>query len=170
MSNKKTNDKPVDLPTDGVNELREVHGDWVVLGATRQNGDATEKVCVIVQEQMRKDENSDTSQRLLRVELRPNEGGVQGVLVLPFGLLFARGVVVQVDSGASSPALAFRTAAPIGCLVDLRADAENTAQMKSGKLLHLHAATADTGSNVTFAISLNGFVDALARAENYIAA
>jgi invasion protein IalB len=170
MSNKKNTDKPADQTTDGTNDLREVHGDWVVLGATRTKDDKTEKACVIVQEQLHNNENDSTKQRLLRVELSPNgSGGIQGVLVLPFGLLLARGVIVQVDGGLQSPPLAFRTAAPIGCLVDLRADAENAAQMKAGKQLQLHAATADNGSNVTFVVSLNGFADALARAETFVA-
>ncbi|MDR2195329.1 MAG: invasion associated locus B family protein [Gallionellaceae bacterium] len=166
MGDKKAANKPTTNQTKDAGRLQEAHGDWVVLGTTRANGDATEKVCAIVQEQTYNE--NDKRQRLLRAELRPEAGGVTGVLVLPFGLLFQRGVVLQIDEGLQAPPRGFRTAMPLGCIVDIKIDAENVAHLKQGKTLHLHAIAADTGKNVVFAISLKGFTEALAAAEAFL--
>lgn len=160
MTDQMTPDRTTRLPG-GADALREVHGDWLVLGAIQANETSTQKSCVIVQEQI----HNDTRQRLLLIELRPDAGKVTGTLVLPFGLLFQKGVVLQVDEGSRAPAIPFRTALPAGCFIDLEIDALRLSLLKTGKTMQIHAIAADTGQIVTFPVSLNGFASALARAE-----
>ncbi|TXI02368.1 MAG: invasion associated locus B family protein [Rhizobium sp.] len=160
MPDQVISEKPARLPG-GADALREVHGDWLVLGSIQANETPVRKSCVIVQEQI----HTETRQRLLLIELRPEAGKVMGTLVLPFGLLFQKGVVLQVDENSRAPAVPFRTALPAGCFVDLDIDALRLALLKAGKMLQIHAIAADTGQIVTFPVSLNGFASALARAE-----
>jgi invasion protein IalB len=163
MSDQMISEKPTRLPG-GADALREVHGDWLVLGAIQANENAAQKSCVIVQEQI----HTETRQRLLLIELRPEAGKVVGTLVLPFGLLFQKGVVLQVDEGSRAPAVPFRTALPAGCFVDIEIDALRLSLLKSGKTLQIHAIAADTSQIVTFPVSLSGFSSALSRAEAII--
>jgi len=145
----------------GADAMREIHGDWLVVGTVQPGETGFQKTCVIAQEQI----HNDTRQRLLLIELRPEAGRIRGMLVLPFGLLFQKGVVLQVDEHSPAPAVPFRTALPVGCVVELEIDALRLALLKSGKTLHVHAIIADNGNPVSFGISLNGFSTALARAE-----
>lgn len=145
----------------GADALREVHGDWLLIGAVQAGEAGVQKSCVIVQEQI----HNDTRQRLLLIELRPEAGRIKGTLVLPFGLLFQKGVVLQVDEHGPAPAVPFRTALPAGCVVELEIDALRLALLKSGRILHVHAIVADNVNPINFGISLNGFSTALARAE-----
>lgn len=145
----------------GADAVREIHGDWLLIGTVQQGEAGAQKTCVIAQEQI----HNETRQRLLLIELRPEAGRIKGTLVLPFGLLFQKGVVLQVDEHNPAPAMPFRTAQPVGCVVDLEIDALRLALLKSGKVLHVHAIIADNGNPVSFGIPLNGFSTALARAE-----
>jgi invasion protein IalB len=163
MTETNTDNKAASLPG-GADQLREVHGDWVVLGVATSNDGQTEKACVMVQEQT----HNETRQRVLRIELRPDGDKIKGLLVLPFGLLLEKGVTMQVNDGRKSPVMAFRTALPIGCIVELDISAALVSNLKAGKTLYFHAIAADNGKTVTFAVSLNGFVSALARAEAVI--
>jgi len=152
---------PIARLSRGADALREVHGDWLVVGAVQPNVTKEQKSCVIVQEQI----HTETRHRVLLLELRPDAGGVTGTLVLPFGLLLQKGVVLQVDEGRHAPAIPFRMALPVGCIVDIEIGALRLALIKSGKTLNIHAIAADTGESVTFPVSLNGFASALGRAE-----
>lgn len=145
-----------------MDELREVHGDWVVIGVVQRN--RARKSCVIVQEQT----DPETRDRLLLVELRPDAGRLKATLILPFGLHFRKGVVLQIDDGNRTPALPFSTALPLGRFVDLDIDVPRIMRLKSGKTLYIHATTANDAQPIRFDISLNGFAAALARAESIV--
>ena len=90
----------VSLPG-GAASLNEAHGDWTVACVVRPDAQGTKvKQCAFVQEQFQlKDGQSQARQRVMRVELRPEKGGVKGFLVLPFGLDLASGVTYQLDEG-----------------------------------------------------------------------
>lgn len=145
----------------GADAVHEIHGDWLLIGSVQASEAGAQKTCVIAQEQI----HNDTRQRLLLIELRPEAGRIKGILVLPFGLLFQKGVVLQIDEYSPAPAVPFRTALPVGCVIELEIDALRLSLLKSGKVLHVHAIVADNGTAVSFGISLNGFSTALARAE-----
>ena len=147
-----------------MDELREVHGDWLVVGVIQRNRAWARKSCVIVQEQT----DPETRDRLLLVELRPDAGRLKATLILPFGLHFRKGVVLQIDDGNRTPALPFSTALPLGRFVDLDIDVPRIMRLKSGKTLYIHATTANDAQPIRFDISLNGFAAALARAESIV--
>jgi invasion protein IalB len=134
---------------------QEMHGDWRVACA-QQNG---RKVCALSQQQTDK----DTHQLLLAVELKtPAIDKTAGMLILPFGLALDRPVTLQMGEAVVAPALHFRTCIPVGCLVDLAFDPPTVALLRKGTTLTVRA-TADGGQGAVFAISLNGFSDALDR-------
>ena len=138
----------------GANSLSETHGDWTV------RCEVVEAVvkCAAQQEQVA----SDTRQRLLAIEFAPNEGNLTGTLALPFGLLLAKGAVLQVDQLAASPPQPFQTCLPSGCLVPLLLAVDWRDALKGGTSLAVTAIAVD-GKEARFAIPLRGFAGALDR-------
>lgn len=155
---------PIARPPWGVDELHEVHGDWLVVGVIHSNRTLTRKSCAIIQERI----DTQTGERLLLIELRPDAGRLNATLVLPFGLLFRKGVALQIDDGNRTPAVPFSKVLPLGRFVDLDIDAPRILRLKSGKILYVHAVTADNERPITFDIPLNGFAAALARVESFV--
>ena len=138
----------------GANSLSETHGDWTV------RCEVVEAVvkCAAQQEQV----SNDTRQRLLAIEFTPSEGNLTGTLALPFGLLLARGAVLQIDRLAASPPQPFQTCLPSGCLVPLLLAADWRDALKGGTSLAVIAVAVD-GKEAKFAIPLRGFAGALDR-------
>lgn len=138
----------------GANSLSETHGDWTV------RCEVAESVvrCAAQQEQVA----SDTRQRLLAIEFVPTAENLNGTLALPFGLLLAKGAVLQVDQLAASPPQPFQTCLPSGCLVQLLLGADWRDALKGGTSLTVTAAAVD-GKEAKFAIPLRGFAGALDR-------
>jgi invasion protein IalB len=142
----------------GATSLRENHGDWVVGCSIQQQSGKNVKVCGLSQEQT--DQNS--RQRVLAIEVRPEGAGVQGILVLPFGLALDQGASFQIDDGPASPVQKFRTCLPAGCLVPVNFDARTLAALRKGNQLKVKT-VADGGKEAPFTISLKGFPGALDR-------
>ncbi|WP_404400609.1 invasion associated locus B family protein [Pelagibacterium halotolerans] len=143
----------------GATTLSEAHGAWSVTCAVRNQTDETiTKVCALSQQQL----SQQTRQRALAIELRPEDGGAQGVLVLPFGLALEKGVAYRLDDGQTGSPQTFRTCLPAGCLIDINFDASIVAGLKAGNTLNL-IATADGGQEMVFSISLDGFSSAFDR-------
>ncbi|MFJ6327306.1 MULTISPECIES: invasion associated locus B family protein [unclassified Rhizobium] len=142
--------------------LREVHGEWTVFAPLDTTDLRHEALCTISQVQL----DEETRKRLLVIELRPRKGRVTGSLLLPSGLMHEPGVVLQFEE--SEPALIrqFQTESPNGALIDLVFDEALTVLLMSSRRLHVMA-TAETGEEVNFSISLNGFASALARARHH---
>jgi len=155
-----TTRRPSPLPG-GATSLSETYEDWQVLCGA-QDGKAA---CNVTQTQMQQ----NTGQRVLDIRLNPagEDGSVQGLLTLPFGLDLARGVTVQVDDGKATEPLAFSTCLPSGCLVPLALDKAQLATMRNGKALALKAASVQ-GQEAPFAISLKGFAKAIDRAAGLV--
>jgi invasion protein IalB len=145
---------PAALPG-GASSLRETHGAWVVSCVQQQA-----KSCSLSQSQV--DKNS--GKRVLAIELGAPAGDVvNGVLVLPFGLLLDQGVTLQVDDGEPGAAMRFHTCLPAGCVVRLSFDAAMLTKLRAGTALKVNAAAAENGSPVAFSISLAGLTSALDR-------
>ena len=142
----------------GASSLQETHGDWQVICGQPEEEKAP--VCVFSQLLMQQ------SQRLLSVELVPQEGGrtARGSLFLPFGLSLADGVSLKVDDGDPSQPLAFRTCLPVGCSVPVSFGENMVAALKAGSTLHLQARESQNGQPVDLQVSLKGFSAALDRA------
>jgi invasion protein IalB len=138
----------------GATALQETHGDWRV--ACSQPGGKT--LCTLSQQHA----NKESNQLVLAIELNaPSADGVEGRLVLPFGLALDRGITVQIDD-APGATLRFRTCLPIGCLVALKFDRATVASLKKGTVLTVKATT-EAGQETDFKISLNGFSGGLDR-------
>jgi invasion protein IalB len=133
---------------------QEPFGDWRVVCLTQPTG----KRCTLIQEQAA----PQTRQRMLAVEVALNGDKLEGLLLLPFGLLLERGVVLQLDEQPAQPALRFRTCLPAGCVVPINFDAKTLAALRNGKNLKLKVAL-DGGQEPNLVISLNGFGQAVDR-------
>jgi invasion protein IalB len=138
----------------GATALNETHGDWIVHCEVVQQ----QIGCALQQEQA----DGNSKQRILLVELAPQEGALRGTLVLPFGLALERGVTLQIEGAAPMPGLRFRTCLPAGCLVDVSFDAPTVAAMAQASALKVNT-IADNGAEAPFSISLKGFSSALDR-------
>ncbi|WP_186398113.1 invasion associated locus B family protein [Stappia sp. P2PMeth1] len=143
----------------GASTLTESHGDWAVTCAIQTQADGNKtKLCAFSQQQIA----GQTRQRALAIELRPHDDGVEGTLVLPFGLALQDGIVYQLDEGQPGAQQHFRTCLPAGCLIDVTFDARTVASLKAGNALKVKA-TADGGQEMVFAVSLTGFSSAYDR-------
>jgi invasion protein IalB len=143
----------------GASTLSETHGGWTVtcaIGTQAESGPV--KYCALSQTQL----HSQTRQRALAIELHPEGDGVQGTLLLPFGLSLPSGVSYQLDEGETGPAQLFRTCLPAGCLVDIAFDARMVESLKTGSAMKVEA-SADGGERMVFSISLEGFTSAYDR-------
>ena len=142
--------------TGGPSSLSETYDDWrVACVAAAEN----KKQCAFSQGQV-----SQNGQRVLTVELTPaDDGGLKGVLVMPFGLNLDKGVTFSVDDTPPGKPSRFRTCLPGGCIVRLTFTAATTAALKQGTALKLGAFASDTEKDVAFSISLKGFNQALER-------
>lgn len=149
----------VSLPG-GATTLNETHGDWTVacMLVAAADGGKTRR-CVFSQQQI----SQETRQRALAIELRPENEGAKGVLILPFGLALAAGVTYQLDDGAAGAMQSFRTCVPAGCIVDIAFDAGTIASLKANKTLKVNV-TADGGQPIELSIPLMGFSSAYDRA------
>lgn len=139
----------------GAQSLSETFEDWRVTCGMPQGV----KRCVVSQQQA----DAKTRQRLLSVELQPKGAGVEGVLVMPFGLDLDKGVMLKAGETDVGPALRFRTCLPQGCVVMLALDAKAVAVLRKAPTAMVNA-VAEGGRQVSFPVSLKGFGGALDRA------
>ncbi|WP_416208084.1 invasion associated locus B family protein [Chelativorans sp. M5D2P16] len=103
--------------------------------------------------------SQQTRQRVLAIELRPENEGVRGTLVLPFGLALENGITSQLEDGAEGAVQHFRICLPVGCVVDVAFDASTVASLRADNQLNVKA-TADGGQEMVFSVSLSGFSSA----------
>lgn len=138
----------------GATSLQETYGDWqvacLVLGG--------DKRCGATQEQT----NSQTRQRILALEVVPAGDRIEGVLVMPFGLVLDRGVTLQIDDLSPGSPLKFRTCVAGGCLVPVTFDPRQTLALRGGAALKAKVVV-DGGGEIGFSISLKGLASALDR-------
>lgn len=138
----------------GASTLNETHGAWTVTCAIG----TPVKLCALSQTQL----HSQTRQRVLAIELHSKGEGVQGTLVLPFGLSLASGVAYRIDDGELGTAQQFRTCLPVGCLVDIAFDVPTVESLKIGSAMKVEA-SADGDEPIVFSIALTGFTGAYDR-------
>ncbi len=151
------NDAAAQALPGGATSLNETHENWTVNCATK-DGAAR---CVMVQQQV----FGEQRQRLLTIQLDPSAGadGVEGTLVMPFGLHLDKGVVLSVDEDPVLSEMRFLTCLPMGCVVPLALDSKALAGFRSGTAIRLLAIASDTGQDVAFSIPLAGFSSAFDR-------
>lgn len=132
----------------GATSVRETYQAWQVVCGASEGA----KQCRMVQEQRQR----ETRQRILAVELQSSERGLDGLLVLPFGLALSQGVNLRVDGTPVQEAVPFKTCLPSGCVVSVSFDHRVVDLMARGAILSIEAA-ADEGGGVEFQVSLSGF-------------
>ncbi|KAB2770270.1 invasion associated locus B family protein [Brucella anthropi] len=148
--------QPAPRADDGPSSLSETYEDWRVACAAAADNKTT---CSFSQVQV-----NQNGQRVLTVELMPaKDDGLNGILVMPFGLNLDKGVTFAIDDTSPGKPSRFRTCLPGGCVVRLTFTQSTTAVLKSGSMLKLGAIASDTEKDVTFSVSLKGFQRALER-------
>ena len=133
---------------------QETVGDWRIVCVTQ----GTAKRCTLIQEQTATQNN----QRLLAIEMGMNGDKLEGLLILPFGVLLDRGVSLQLDEQATQTSLRYRTCLPVGCVVSVSFDAKSLPALRGGTGLKVKLAV-ESGQEQTLTISLKGFGQALDR-------
>lgn len=111
---------------------------------------------------MSQDQVQQNGQRLLAVEIAMQPDGGIATLLLPFGILFDRGVTPQIDDQAPLEPLRFKMCLPTGCIVTFPLDQATLEKLRSGSTLKLTVTTA-ANTALTFPISLKGLTAALDR-------
>jgi len=142
----------------GANSLQETYRDWQVACIQQDAG----KRCAMLQQQAQQN-----GQRVLSIELtaRAGETGLNGVLVLPFGLALEAGVTVQVDETGSPQPLRFSTCLPAGCLVPLSFNEAMLGELRAGTSLNINATSIANNQAVVLSVSLAGFSAAQERTQ-----
>jgi invasion protein IalB len=138
----------------GASAISETHGDWVVNCKVLEDA----RVCTFSQQQF-----DNRNQRIFALELFPKETGVEGNAALPFGLALSNGVLLFVDEKPFGQPGQFSTCLLGGCLVPVEFGSELVAQLRTGNLMHIKGAAFDTGQEIMFQVSLQGFTSALNR-------
>ena len=140
--------------TGGASSISETHGDWTMICGVQGK-----KVCVITQTLG----DSQSGQRIVTVEFEAAGSGVEGTLMMPFGLRLSEGVRTQIGGVTVGKTAAFASCYDRGCMAAFSMDAEVTNLLKRGQDLNLIAIADDSGENVQVKASLTGFTSALAR-------
>jgi invasion protein IalB len=139
----------------GASSISEIYGDWAV-DCRLADG---RKQCRVIQIQ----NNSQTNQRLLEVEFRiPEDGRMDGTILLPFGLKLDPGARLKLDDETLGGGLRFLTCVPAGCLLPVSFSMTGVDAMKNGKILTVTSLNL-TNEIIAFNVPLDGFAAAIAR-------
>lgn len=140
----------------GPSQLSEVYGDWTLNCATAEGV----RDCAITQSLV----DSETRQHVLSIELYAGEaGGLDGMMVLPFGLNFARGAALAIDDAALGVPLPFLTCLPAGCLVPVTFTGADADRLRAGARLVVTGTGAAENDPVPLTLSLTGLTTATKR-------
>ena len=141
----------------GKGSFVEPHGAWTV-ACRGQNGLVG---CVLNQIQA----DPATGRPMLSAEFRPlAKGGVEGALLLPFGMALARGVQLTAEGLPQPLRFAYSTCLPGGCIVPMRLDGAAVSVLQGAQAFSVTTVQLSTGDEVPMRVSLEGFSAALARA------
>lgn len=141
----------------GAGAFVEPHGDWTV-ACRGQNGLVG---CVLNQVQA----DPQTGRPMLSAEFRPlPQGGVDGALLLPFGMALAKGVTLSATGWPQPLRFAYSTCLPGGCIVPVRLDKATVTALNGAKTVTVTTVQLSTAEDVPMRVSLEGFSTALTRA------
>ena len=140
----------------GASALSETHGDWAV----SCRGSENDITCSMSQRHVR----DESRQLVLAIELHPQgPDAANGIILLPFGLRLADGVMLAIDEEAQIATLPFSTCLPSGCIVRISLETDTVAALREGDKLNIVTTADDGGEAVQLDVSLNGFTSALQR-------
>ena len=141
----------------------ETYGNWTVHCAgepTQEDGSA--RRCAMEQRFVWRDSESGQQRPLLTVSLTPlpADGGMEAIVLTPFGLLFENGLHLRADRQRTM-VFPFHTCYSHGCIVRGSLDRETIDGLRAGAVLNIEAKPADGGGD-PFRLegSLTGFTDA----------
>ena len=143
----------------GATSINETYGDWALRCAIDHQTEKPAVVCDVTQTLI----DQKSRKRVLGIGFRPNNGGIKGNLVMPFGLDLAKGVTMSIDAGPVSTPYAFKTCLPAGCIVPIDWASSTVKVLRTSTTLKV-GATGDNSKPAEFKLSLKGFSDALDRA------
>ena len=149
---------PPTLLPGGASSLSETHGDWTVRCQVIARNQTSERVCAMSQVQA-----NAQGQQVIGVELRPLTDGLEGTLVLPFGLAITQRVTLSIDEADPVPA-SFSTCVPAGCIVPITANDSMVNALRTGASLTVTASNIE-GQQLKLLVPLNGFAAAAQRME-----
>lgn len=152
-------DRTVSVSTlpNGATSVTETYNDWTVTCAM----DGSRKACTLSQMQGDK----ETGQRVFSIELNaPSGKGLDGTLILPFGLKLDDGVKLKVDDQGEEISVRYSACYPQGCVAPIAFSEEFVRALKNGAVLKMNALHLATGRSVSLVASLSGFSGALDRA------
>ncbi|MDR6680053.1 invasion associated locus B family protein [Pseudomonas oryzihabitans] len=138
--------------------VSEKYGDWQMVCHIARTAERSVQLCSITQQK-----DSPKGQRMLVTELRPNRDGVDGILVLPFGVAVTKPILLQVDK-RSLESRPFQTCIPQGCVVPVEFVGEAFKQLQRGSRLTVTTPVAN-GETASESLSLKGFSKAYDRAK-----
>lgn len=158
MAQSKKEEKPVaqTLPN-GASSLSETYGLWTV-SCMLQDG---VKACG-----MGRQEVNAQNQPVVTMNIsQAADGTATGILVVPFGLLVAKPIQLQIDDTKSKAETQVRTCVAQGCIVPVTFDKTMVAALRSGKQLKMEATSAANGQPKVdnLFIQLDGFGNAFDR-------
>jgi invasion protein IalB len=143
----------------GASSLTETHGDWTIRCQVVTQEETSERLCVMGQRQ-----TNAQGQQVLAIELLSSPQGLEGALVLPFGLAVTQGVTVTIDA-AEPLTSAFSTCIPAGCIVPIQAGSDMLEAMLGGSVMTVSTQTVE-GQPLELSVSLAGFAEATNRIED----
>ena len=143
------------VPAGSEAQRQETHGDWTVICASQNN----RKVCAASQQLTDK----GSGRRILGIEVRAaTAGSAIFTMLLPFGLAVDKPLTIRIDEGAPMT-MPFKTCIQVGCVATATWESTIVAALRKGTAATIHSLAADTGKDVVFRVSLNGFGTALDR-------
>lgn len=138
----------------GATSINETYQDWRVICQQTDKRAG----CVMVQQII----DRKTHRTVMNMELSPDQQGLRGIVVLPFGLDLGKGVTMKADNAPVGQPVAFRTCLPSGCIVPFTLDTSVLARLRTSKAMQIAAVSASE-QNIAFPVSLNGFANAFDR-------
>ena len=144
----------------------ETYGNWTVRCAVveeTREGESGERSrqCVMEQRFVWEDPESGRRQPLLTVSVAPlpDAGGMEAVVLAPFGLRFESGLRLRADE-TRGVLLSFHTCFANGCIARAPLDPDMIKSFRAGSVLHVEAEPAAGGDPFRLEGSLNGFTHA----------
>lgn len=158
---------PLQAQVPGPSAFSETYGNWTVRCAVgpAQEGEPDQgegvRQCAMEQRFIWQDGDSGQRRPLLTVVLTPVPagGGMDAVVLAPFGLLFEPGLRLRADENPGAR-LEFHTCFPDGCVARGSLGRDVIDSFRAGSVLHVEAEPAAGGDPFRLEGSLNGFTNA----------
>ena len=156
---------PLQAQVSGPSAFSETYNNWTVRCAVEQTQEGESvRQCAMEQRFIWQDGDSGERRPLLTVVLTPSpaDGGMDAVVVAPFGLLFEPGLRLRADEHEGTT-LAFSSCFPDGCIARGPLSPETIWSFRAGTVLHVEAEPAAGGDPFRLEGSLDGFTNASKR-------